>query len=272
MKRIEFIAPVEAMRGNLSGRQKLVYAKNDNPAFSAPEGVNYARNYKPRFIGAKKAKTGMTYFATRTKHAAVNNARTQAAQGAIAAARNAYYEAIKDLSILNNLQALYNVSAAKANGESKYKWFVDKAIPCYRQMGIAFGFSGRVGSSTVSVTIDNVFRNGTTGTPLALDEEIRVKFWDALAYQGFSFKVGESVGIAFEGQNFEDILDNNVLNVLGLTAETVSSESYIKMGGLYLQLVDHTTPTDPPTYVKGDDQIQETDDDLEYILTNTAPA
>lgn len=70
MKRIEFIAPVEAMRGNLSGRQDLLYAENDNKAYYGPVGsVNYARNYSPRFIGAKRASDGRKYFSVKTKTA-----------------------------------------------------------------------------------------------------------------------------------------------------------------------------------------------------------
>ena len=70
MKRIEFIAPVEAMRGNLSGAQSLEYAENNNPAYDAPVGkMNYARNYMSRFIGAKRASDGLKYFAVRTKSA-----------------------------------------------------------------------------------------------------------------------------------------------------------------------------------------------------------
>lgn len=71
MKRIEFIAPVEAMRGNLSGTQiGLVYPASDNKAYESPIGsVNYAKNYRPSFIGAKRAKDGLKYFAVKTKTA-----------------------------------------------------------------------------------------------------------------------------------------------------------------------------------------------------------
>ena len=57
MKRIEFISPVEAMRGNLSRtKQTLLYAENDNPAWDAPvDKRSYARNYQPIFVGAKVA-------------------------------------------------------------------------------------------------------------------------------------------------------------------------------------------------------------------------
>lgn len=81
-KRIEFIAPVEAMRGNLSGRQDLLYAENDNKAYYGPVGTkNYARNYTTRFIGAKRASDGRKYFSVKTKTA---NHLTPAAKHAMA--------------------------------------------------------------------------------------------------------------------------------------------------------------------------------------------
>lgn len=96
MKRIEFIAPVESMRGNLSGNQSLMYAVNDNPAYEAPDGVQYARNYQPRFIGAKRGSDGLKYFAVRTKTATNLKATTRRAMavvGVTAAIRSALMSA-----------------------------------------------------------------------------------------------------------------------------------------------------------------------------------
>ena len=84
MKRIEFIAPVEAMRGKLSGEQTLVYAENNNPAYEAPNGVQYARNYQPRFIGAKIAKSGLKYFTVKTKSATKLDAQSRLTMGTLA--------------------------------------------------------------------------------------------------------------------------------------------------------------------------------------------
>lgn len=86
MKRIEFIAPVEALRGNMSGKQTLVYALNNNPAYDAPEGLQYARNYKPRYIGYRRAKDGAVYFGVKRKSATMVDAAakiTMAALGTI---------------------------------------------------------------------------------------------------------------------------------------------------------------------------------------------
>ena len=83
MKRIEFIAPVEALRGNLSGKQTLVYAQNDNPAFDAPEGRQYARNYKPRYIGYRRLKDGAVYFGVKRKSATKVDAASKITMAAL---------------------------------------------------------------------------------------------------------------------------------------------------------------------------------------------
>lgn len=93
MKRIEFIAPVEALRGNMSGSQTLVYAENDNPAYEAPDGRQYARNYKPRYIGFRRAKDGAVYFGVKRKSATkVDRAAkiTMAALGTIQDLKNTF--------------------------------------------------------------------------------------------------------------------------------------------------------------------------------------
>lgn len=93
MKRIEFIAPVEALRGNMSGSQKLVYALNDNPAYEAPDGRQYARNYKPRYIGFRRAKDGAVYFGVKRKSATKVDAAariTMAALGTIQDLKNTF--------------------------------------------------------------------------------------------------------------------------------------------------------------------------------------
>lgn len=100
MKRIEFIAPVEALRGNMSGSQTLVYAENDNPAYEAPDGRQYARNYKPRYIGFRRAKDGAVYFGVKRKSATkVDPASriTMAAMGTLQTLKNTLKQ--KDIQI-----------------------------------------------------------------------------------------------------------------------------------------------------------------------------
>lgn len=99
MKRIEFIAPVEAMRGNLSGKQDLRYAENNNKAYDGPLGsVNYARNYSPRFVGAKIAKNGHKYFTVRTKSANHLTTRAKKAMALMGGTGALYASIVKDKS------------------------------------------------------------------------------------------------------------------------------------------------------------------------------
>lgn len=123
MKRIEFIAPVEALRGNMSGSQTLVYAENDNPAYEAPDGRQYARNYKPRYIGFRRAKDGAVYFGVKRKSATKIDAAsriTMAAMGTLQTLKNTLKT--KDVTIAGIsgkawawIQAAYNVAVEEGD-------------------------------------------------------------------------------------------------------------------------------------------------------------
>lgn len=67
MRKIEFIPGILAMRGNLSGNQKVGYPLQGGAAYDAPEGINHATAYRASYIGAKRAKDGLTYFSVKTK-------------------------------------------------------------------------------------------------------------------------------------------------------------------------------------------------------------
>lgn len=67
MKRIEFIAPIAAMRGNLSGAQKLHYGDNKAAWDAAVAGIVSAANYDPSYIGIKILKSGKKVFSLKQK-------------------------------------------------------------------------------------------------------------------------------------------------------------------------------------------------------------
>lgn len=69
MRKIDFIAPIAGMRGNISGRQTLVYNENANRAWLAPDGVQRPLAYQPRLIAARRSRDGHYYFMVRTKSA-----------------------------------------------------------------------------------------------------------------------------------------------------------------------------------------------------------
>ena len=102
-KRIIMIAPFDVLTGNLSGQQNLQYAENNNPAYEAPNGTQGARNYKTRYVGARRS-DGTTYFSVRQKNTAVLNGKTRTAMG------------------LTAITALIISSCKKAASSASYSW------------------------------------------------------------------------------------------------------------------------------------------------------
>lgn len=125
-KRVFMIAPFEAMTGNLSGEQDLQYAENNNPAYEAPNGTQYARNYRTRYVGARRGRDGLVYFQVKQTTAIVltpSTRRTMAILGVTAAIRSA----LQASGQLNNLKAEYEIlkqAGTLPDGQNTFnKWF-----------------------------------------------------------------------------------------------------------------------------------------------------
>lgn len=97
------LSPFDVLTGNLSGRQELVYGQNDTRAYEAANGSQGAKNYKPRFIGAKRA-DGTSYFSVRMKSTSVLNGKTRMAMG------------------LTAITALIISACKKAQASATYSW------------------------------------------------------------------------------------------------------------------------------------------------------
>lgn len=182
MKRIEFIAPVESMRGNLSGSQDLKYRENDNPAYEAPNGDAHALNYQPRFVGAKRSKDGLKYFSVRTKSTTKLNAKTRttmAILGSIAAIRSAIqFDGGTDWA---NLKAIYEYRKehggdAAGSGISFNKW-LDYWL---RQMLMYKQYTLTLTSSGLSVTIQSPY-NSYDSDGLEIKQDVFAKFVPVLS-------------------------------------------------------------------------------------------
>lgn len=182
MRRIEFIEPVDAMRGNLSGKQDLRYPESDNKAYDAPNGKVYARNYTPRYIGAKVAKSGLKYFAVKTKTATVLNATTRqtlAILGSVAAIRHALMQdAAKWAQIMAICTAKVVAIVAGGGKATQYSVFFDICANALREhKDIVFASGGS------SVSVGNPYRmNSSVNTILEIKTETFIKFGPQLAY------------------------------------------------------------------------------------------
>ena len=230
MKRIRFIAPVEAIQGNMSGNQKLQYADHNNPAFESPKGKrNYARNYRPSYIGAFVAGTGTKYFAVKTKTAVHLTNKSQLAMALAGAAGAMFGSLIKDKT-----SALYLLAEALwiNNGISAKQTMRKYFTNLFRQMlaakSASISVTDEVTQAVLTVMNPWVYNEGPN---IEVSDEVLVKFWPQLSEDGIVFSVNGMTGIAHEADTFEDIIETR-FNVLGLTTnspgDVILNESIVK--------------------------------------------
>lgn len=209
MKRIEFIAPVEAMRGNLSGAQNLQYPTDNQGAYEGPVGsVNYARNYSPRFVGSKRASDGRKYFSVRTKSANHLTAKSKKAM-AIMGGAGAMYAAIvrdKNSSLYSRLYAMYLKIQELGDQRTFRKWLMDQ---------LRRGVAAQTGTIVVTgplapIDIDNPWCTISETPNVVVGQQTLVKFWDELAQYGFVLNAGSRKIIASEG---------NLANIAAIVAK-----------------------------------------------------
>lgn len=178
MKRIEFIAPVESMRGNLSGNQSLEYAENNNPAYEAPNGVQYARNYQPRFIGAKRGSDGLKYFTVRTKSATNLRATTRRAMavvGVTAAIRSALMSAHSaDYAKMQQAFDYLKAAGQLPEGQDTFKKWFDANV---KSMLIYKRATWKFTQASISFTLHNPYDIGSADA-LVIKQATWVKFAD----------------------------------------------------------------------------------------------
>lgn len=227
------------MRGNLGGKQNLQYAEKNNPAFDAPAGRQYAKNYQPRFIGAKRSKDGLNYFAVKTKSATLINSASLLRMALLGGAAAWYNKAVLSME-LNQAMQLFWRSVKDAYPTYTFKQLI---MQMFRQCleaheeHVAFTVSG---TTTYAA---NPWFVGAQGIASPISKDVLVKFWLQLGTNatddtpGYFYVAGRK-GIMFEvsgGNNraFDYFIDTNPsYNVLGLTKDT--EEPLVMLDGAYL--------------------------------------
>lgn len=241
-KKIVYLAPVDSMSGNLSGRQTLKYAKNNNPAWDAPEGQQYAKNYKPRFVASVRAKDGLQTFSTKTKSAVRLDQASRRRMAAMAfsqafldhsAERNAW-----PLMVITNVQQIYN-AARQRDASLTWRKFFSK--PIYEMLVNRREFLVIEGSpyGLEDVVVYNPFIDFTDRIHpqfAILDKANQVKFWTELSIAGIYYKISGSTGVATEGDAWSDIVALPTKNILDLTVVNDSSAETgaVKMGTMFV--------------------------------------
>lgn len=271
MKRIEFIAPVEAMRGNLSRtKQGLLYADNDNPAWDAPEGKrSYARNYQPIFVGAKVSKSGRKYFSVKTKTAITISPAVKKRMALLAASSEMANVIMAHLPLQYSLQQLY--MANHPTGWSWKRWVMyyvrqgldqKKTIvfPGYETLGAVFVKNPYCGTMQPSAAVDlNEY----------FPDELLVKFWYQLATDPCTFEINGNIGLFHAGDKFEDIIGENYdVLALEMTAE-IGGVRYVKFDDQYVQVTDRSVEPIETTYVNGATTAQDRIASPEFVYSTT---
>lgn len=237
MRSIEFIAPVESMRGNLSGRQDLVYNDHDNKAFEAPVGRQYAKNYQPRFIGAKRASDNRKYFAVKTKSATRITDVTKLNM-ALLGASAVIYNIINRLEQYGTTEQKINIDIIRQEWMSmegvtyeagtSWKMFLMERIRVMLSTRSPYAEFG----STLKTKVLNPYYYGPAPTPASenlvidLPEYLLIKFWVELAVRSAGgapiiFTVNGLKGIAFSTMTFQQLIDSqiNILNIRSVEPE-----------------------------------------------------
>lgn len=235
MKRIEFIAPVEAIRGNMSGRQDLRYAENDNKAYEAPAlKRNYARNYTPRFIGAKVSATGKKYFTVKTKVCTHVTTKWKKAAALLGGAGVIFASIVRDktAAIYTGLVAQYDALVELGMKKTFRQYVMD---------GLRTGLDAKLGNITFAgpvspVNVDNPWVKQAASLNVSISNEVLVKFWEQLAWDPIFFSVEGMTGVAHDGDPFTDVIENKY-NVLNLTA---SGEENVQYNGHAISLDGET--------------------------------
>ena len=250
MKRIEFIAPVEAMRGNLSGAQKLQYAKNNNPAWDAPEGEQAARNYTPRYVGAKRSKDGLKYFGVRKSSVTKISVKSREIMALLAGSAACFLAASKNLQLYDVIYAAFDAAKASDASLTFRKWLQGIMYEMLANKQGHIEVTAIVGGVSVTKKIGNPWvapEPGVTGViELTIPQSTLVKFWTQLSNGGFNFTLvaagGHRVkGIAFANEPWETLIENAQQNVLGLTLV----EGSVKYKDLFVLDVDGSDLVDP---------------------------
>lgn len=236
MKRIEFIEPVSAMRGKLSARQEgLKYPTNDNTAFEAPSGVrSYARNYNPSFIGAKVAKSGLKYFAVKTKTAVTMSDKSRLAMALLGCSWIIAELMNQDLSLLSRIQTLF-LQYSHPKGES-VKHFIQKMVrDCLKaKTHIVLSSPMWAQNPITPIKVVNPFISDAApegAVTVAFPTDKLIKFWSQLANNPITFVVDGQTGLGHDGEKFGNLVGKAYnlfeLKVLSIQIGSLTNESMV---------------------------------------------
>lgn len=236
-RKLRMLAPFDSASGNLSGAQKLQYAKNNNPSWDAPVGSNAARNYKTRYVGVYRAANGLSTFAVRTKNIANNTEKMRRFQALFGGASVCFISASQTLTILTSLQAAFRAERERRPDLTFRKWLTEYMYYMLENKMSMMSISTPLGT----VRINNPWVNGGSGVDLkGISADTIAKFFMYLAPDAVQRPVTPVFGgavkyiVGHEGETFTQIIASNHNN-LGLSvAQGSSITNAVKIGQYFL--------------------------------------
>ena len=226
-KLISTIAPVEQLRGNLSGKQTLKYRDNNNSAFEAPEGKQYAVNYRKSYIGCMRQRDGLAYFQVKTKNCvnvtAESKKRMAVSGGAFAIVASIMRQKATIFTKLVNILAYAKLKGDVEPSTTLRQYISEPIMNALRHGSASVIFTiAPAGGPSITATILNPWYNiavsQTSGAEIS--EKVIQKFWMLLAPSALEYKVegAREKLLAAAGATFGEIPESYV-NTLDLSVD-----------------------------------------------------
>ena len=168
INKVQFTPGFEAFSGQVvKMKGKLTYEKNNNPAWQAPVGKQYATNFRPRLVLNVRKSDGSVYWGIRTKSAVDNTEAGRLRFALFGGAQACVTAATHNPTLLSNLYDAYKTV------EDQYKSFRS-----WLTIWMRLGLKNKSATITIGqgVNIKNPWVAGGTGTELTISDEVLVKF------------------------------------------------------------------------------------------------
>lgn len=234
MKRVKLAFPFTQLSGKLGAKQTLEYAENNNPAFEAPEGRQYARNYQPTLVVCQRVTTGKSFFQIKTKAATKINLSTKlrmALLGGTGACRAAILTNATYRAAVERVYAAA-VQQGRTTAKTVEKYVYDIVYEALLAKSVMIQFFA---TDVPSQSFHNpwVYTTQQGGLALNVKPHIIAKFWEQLATNPITFKVEGLKGVAHAGDQFAAVIGSEY-NILGLTNGIGTYATSVMYGNSYL--------------------------------------
>ena len=150
MHAINYITPIESMRGSLSASRVKSYDSQGAKAWSMPDGVNTAVNYDPIMVAQKRRDSGHRYYLVRAKSSTNWNGNTRQNSAVFAGACATYSAVLANPALLAQLVAV-NLAIAPRTPQRAF------LMPYLCGMMRNKEQSVTIASDNASITIDNAW-------------------------------------------------------------------------------------------------------------------